>query len=678
MSAADPKSEVERGVSSVTVTEHLWITLVDGTRLAARLWLPDGAATAPVPAILEYIPYRKRDGTRGRDEPMHGFFAARGYAALRVDMRGSGESDGFLDDEYLAQEQDDALEVIAWIAAQPWCSGAVGMMGKSWGGFNALQVAARRPPALKAIITGCSTVDRFADDIHYMGGNLLNDSLWWGTIMLAFQSRPPDPALVGEGWREAWIARLKHLPFWPALWLEHQRRDAFWEHGSPREDYGAITCPVFAIGGWSDAYTNAVPRLLEGLRVPRLGLIGPWAHLYPQDGVPGPAIDFLGEATRWWDHWLKGHDTGIMGEPMLRAFIEDWQPPPRSRVESAGRFVGEAIWPSPDIHGRTFPLARGRLGAEPSATETLSIRSPLWTGTGGGEWMGTGVVGEAPTDQRWDDAHSLVFDSDSLAEPLEILGNPSADLLLACDQPLGQLAVRLCDVAPDGTSGRVSYGVLNLSHRDGSADPRPMTPGAAIPIHVALKVCGYRFEAGHRVRLALSTSYWPLLWPARELATLSLQTGGSRLTLPVRSGGDILTLSPPRHGPGAPATKLDPGHVARTASFDLIAGTATYTTVGQGGLFGEGVIRWDDTGTSLSHDLERRLTIGATDPLSATATIRQTYRMEGKGFSVRIESVTGMQGDGETFTLSGTLSVFESDDLVHAREWVERFPRDHI
>ena len=412
--------------------------------------------------------------------------------------------------------------------------------------------------------------------------------------------------------------------------------------------------------------------------MPRLGLIGPWAHIYPHDGVPGPAIDFLGEAIRWWDHWLKGHDTGIMGEPMLRAFIEHWQPPPRSRVESAGRFVGETVWPSPAIRDRSFHLAQGKLGVEPSEGETLSIQSPLWTGTCGGEWMGTGVAGEAPIDQRWDDAHSLVFDSEALSDPLEILGNPAVDLLLACDKPLGQLAVRLCDVAPDGTSARISYGVLNLSHRDASAEPSLMTPGASTQIHVSMKVCGYRFSAGHRIRLALSTSYWPLLWPARDFATMTLWTDGSRMTLPVRSGGDILTLPPPQHGPRAPATKLDPGHVTRAASFDLIAGTATYTTVGQGGLFGEGVLRWDDTGTSLSHDLERCLTIVATDPLSATATIRQTYRMQGEGYSVRIESVTGLQGDRDAFTLSGTISVFERDDLVHAREWVERFPRDHM
>ena len=307
--------------------EHFWITLKDGCRLAARMWLPEDAETHPVPAVLEYIPYRKRDGTRGRDEPMHGYFAGHGYAAIRVDMRGSGESDGVLQDEYLQLELDDAVEVIDWITRQPWCDGKVGMMGKSWGGFNCLQVAAMRPPALKAVLSVCSTDDRYADDIHYMGGCLLNDNHWWGAIMLGFQARPADPLLFGQGWRENWLKRLNEMPFWPAAWMKHQVRDAYWRHGSICEDYGAIQCPVMLVGGWADAYTNAIPRMLEHLKVPRRAIIGPWAHLYPHDGMPGPAIGFLQEAVKWWDHWLKGTSNGAMDGPMLWAWLEDGAQP---------------------------------------------------------------------------------------------------------------------------------------------------------------------------------------------------------------------------------------------------------------------------------------------------------------------------------------------------------------
>src|SRR5210317_1476362 len=159
------RQDLPRAVKEI---ENLYIPLADGVRLAARLWLPEDAEQNPVPALLEYIPYRKRDFMRIRDEPMHRYYAGHGYAAVRVDLRGSGDSDGILEDEYLPREQEDALEVINWLTRQPWCDGNVGMTGISWGGFNALQVAARRPPALKAIITHCSTDDRYTDDIHIM------------------------------------------------------------------------------------------------------------------------------------------------------------------------------------------------------------------------------------------------------------------------------------------------------------------------------------------------------------------------------------------------------------------------------------------------------------------------------------------------------------------------------
>jgi len=178
--------------------ENIWIPLSDGVRLAARLWLPEDAEAKPVPAILEYLPYRKRDGTTVRDALTHPYFAGHGYAAIRVDMRGNGDSEGLLFDEYTKQEQDDAIEVIEWLTKQKWCSGSVGMIGISWGGFNGLQVAARKPPALKAIVTLCSTDDRYQDDIHYKGGCVINEHMAWAATMFAYSSRPPDPALVGD------------------------------------------------------------------------------------------------------------------------------------------------------------------------------------------------------------------------------------------------------------------------------------------------------------------------------------------------------------------------------------------------------------------------------------------------------------------------------------------------
>ena len=355
--------------SPVREIEHCWIPLPDGCRLAARIWLPADAEVAPVPAILEYIPYRKRDLTRARDEPMHGYFAGHGYAAVRVDVRGSGDSDGVLLDEYHEQELEDGGEVIRWIASQPWCTGAVGMMGKSWGGFNALQIAARRPEALRAIIAVCCSDDRYADDAHYMGGCLLNENLTWGSVLLTLSGLPPDPAVVGDAWRAIWLERLTRGVFFPEVWLRHQGRDAYWRRGSVCEDFQRIACPVYAIGGWADAYTNAIPRLLAGLLSPRKGLVGPWSHNYPHNGVPGPAIGFVQEARRWWDHWLKGIDTGIMNEPPYRVWMQESVPPRSSYGVRPGRWVAEPSWPSPRITTRRYALNPGGLG-ETSGPET--------------------------------------------------------------------------------------------------------------------------------------------------------------------------------------------------------------------------------------------------------------------------------------------------------------------
>ncbi|MEM7123855.1 MAG: CocE/NonD family hydrolase, partial [Pseudomonadota bacterium] len=303
--------------------ETLWVPMSDGANLAARVWLPEDAEADPVPVILEAIPYRRRDGTAAGDVLTHPWWAGHGYACVRLDLRGSGDSDGVLLDEYLAGEQDDLVAAIAWLADQPWCSGSVGMIGISWGGFNGLQTATRRPPALKAIITCCSTDDRYADDVHYMGGCLLNDGVSWGSGIFAVVSRWPDPTVVGERWRDMWLERLNETDCPLIDWTRHQRRDGFWQHGSVCEDYDAIECAVYAVGGWTDGYTDAILRLMENLKGPRRALIGPWTHVYPHFGTPGPAMGFLQEGLRWWDRWLKGVENGIEDEPACQIWMQD-------------------------------------------------------------------------------------------------------------------------------------------------------------------------------------------------------------------------------------------------------------------------------------------------------------------------------------------------------------------
>ncbi|MGE4659879.1 MAG: CocE/NonD family hydrolase, partial [Arenicellales bacterium] len=524
--------------------ENTFIPLADGVQLAARIWMPEDALERPVPAILEFLPYRKRDGTSERDALTHPYYAGHGYACVRVDMRGSGESDGILEDEYLKIEQDNALEVLQWITAQPWCSGNTGIIGISWGGFNGLQIAARRPPSLKAIVTIASTDDRYSDDIHYMGGIMINDNMSWGATMFAFNSRPPDPAIVGDRWRELWMARLEANDPWALNWLEHQRRDGFWQHGSVCEHYDDIECAVYAVGGWADGYSNAVPRLLANLKSPCKGLVGPWAHKYPHFARPGPRIGFLQETLRWWDHWLKGENTGIMEEPQYRVWMQDSVEPLPYYADRSGRWVAEPVWPSSRIQAREWILNYGALSDSPQPPQSLLIQTPQNTGARQGEWCAHGLDPDGPTDQREDDGNAVIFDSEFLDAPLEILGAPGLHLRLSSDKPNALIVARLNDVAPDGASTRVTYGVLNLTHRNDHEHPEALVPGETYEIHLQLNDIAHAFKAGHRIRISLSNTLWPLLWPSPEPVALTLESGSSHLSLPVRtdcSGDDDLT-----------------------------------------------------------------------------------------------------------------------------------------
>ena len=661
--------------------EHFWIMLKDGCRLAARMWLPADAEAKPVPAVLEYIPYRKRDGTRGRDEPMHGYFAGHGYAAVRVDMRGSGESDGLLQDEYLQLELDDAVEVIDWIARQPWCDGKVGMMGKSWGGFNCLQVAAMRPTALKAVLSVCSTDDRYADDIHYMGGCLLNDNHWWGAIMLAYQSRPADPLLFGDGWRDNWLKRLDEMPFWPALWMRHPTRDDYWRHGSICEDYGAVQCPVMLIGGWADAYTNAIPRMLEHLAVPRRAIIGPWAHLYPHDGVPGPAIGFLQEAVKWWDHWLKGAKNGAMDGPMLWTWLEDGARPVTTTAYRDGRWVADQTWPSPNVQMQTWLLGNRTLAQTPQSAGDLSICSPQSVGLACGEWMGAGCPGEMPADQRMDDSGSLTFDSAPLTQDLDLLGVPALELEFSVDRPVAQVGVRLSDLFPDGAVQRATYAVFNLNHLGGHDKPQRLEPGKRYRARINLNALGHRFAAGHRLRLAISTTYWPLIWPTPERVTLTVHTSGTRLELPARAPQSLDGTKPfaaPESAPLAPVSKVADGRIKREVHQDLVSGAVTYVTDVEGGVFGDGIFRFDEIDTVVNHAMRRELTIHPDDPLSAHYRIVQSHDLTREGWDIRVETDTVLTSTRAELILTGRLDAFENGKRVASRNWREAVARKFL
>lgn len=675
-----PKQVITEFPYEFKKVENSWITMSDGTKLSSRTWFPVVEESKPLPAILEYIPYRKTDGTRARDEPMHGFFAGHGYVVVRVDMRGSGESDGLLRDEYIKQEQDDAVEVIDWISRQPWCDGNVGMMGKSWGGFNSLQVAARRPPALRAIITVGFTDDRYNQDIHYKGGCLLNDNFWWGAIMLAYQCRPVEPKIVGDKWREMWLKRLDEMPLWMQLWMEHQTRDDYWKHGSVCEDYSAIQVPVLAIDGWADSYTNTVLTLMNGLSVPRKGIIGPWAHVYAHDGVPGPAMSFLEEGVRWWDHWLKKIDNDVMDGPMVQAWMEDSMPPSCKRPVSEGHWVGVDSWPAVDVELKSLYMTYGKLlEKQAESEEKVVLKTPLNHGLLAGEWMGAGVLGENSCDQRIDNGMSMVFDGEPLTEPQEILGYPRVEVELSSDKPNAMLYASICDVAPDGSSNRVSYGVMNLTHLEGHDKVVPLQPGKKVKAFVALDCCGHKFAAGHRIRLSIATSFWPMFWTMPEDAALTLDLSTAKLILPMFKGQ--CSKGPnmePKCAPLTPITLLSEGHVDRSVSYDILTDTWTCITDGVGGVFGEGVYRFDEIDVTVEHNLKRELTLCNADPLSACYTIYQKMKVGREGWWIDADIVVTQTSDKEYFYLKGEMDVTENEAPAFNRKWDTKIKRNGL
>ena len=653
----------------------------DGCRLAARIWLPEEAERAPVPAILEYVPYRKNDGLVLRDAPIHHYFAGHGYASVRVDLRGTGDSDGIIEDEYLPLEQEDGVAVIRWLATRPWCSGKVGVIGKSWGGFNGLQIAAHHPPELAAVISVASTDDRYADDVHYMGGCLLAwTALPWASTMLAYNALPPDPAMVGDAWRQTWQERLEKTPPFIDAWLTHQRRDEFWRQGSVCEDFGAIHCPVYMVGGWTDPYRNAILRFLEGYGGPCKGLIGPWAHDYPEDGKPGPAIGFLQEAVRWWDHWLKGYDNGVMDEPKLRMWMPQARRPAAGYRSLPGRWLAAGGWPAPQVQTRRFWLGpgtatAGTLGTASAGEAELRVLGAESAATDLGQFGGHGGPIEFAGDQRSEDGLSLSFDTEPFAEPVEILGFPAARLNLAADQPLALVALRMCDVWPDGASTLITRGLKNLTHRDGDEHPEPLALGRQYTVDIQLNSIAYQLPAGHRLRLSVSPTYWPWAWPSPERATLSLFTSESVLSLPVWA--DPAAHEPPPHfavperGPMPAHESLD-GRSGREVRRDVASGTVEVLST-----VSEGHRLLDDGLESRQHETDVwRITEGT--PLSAMVQCERAFGVGRGEWQATVRTASTMSATAHTFQVTNMVSAYEGDRRVFAKTWHTEHPRDGV
>ncbi|MDE3720455.1 CocE/NonD family hydrolase [Nocardiopsis sp. N85] len=668
----------------IRTEEHFWIPMSDGVRLAGRAWLPVSSEIGPVPAVLEYLPYRRRDLTAVRDSMHHPYIAGHGYACVRVDLRGTGDSEGVLTDEYLEREQQDAEEVLAWLAEQPWCDGTTGMIGLSWGGFAALQVAARRPPSLGAIVITSFTDDRYDDDFHYMGGCLLSDNLAEAGTTFAAGTCPPDPMTTGDRWRDMWLERLEANRPWVLEWLRHQRRDEYWRHASVGEDPERVECPVLAASGWADGYSNAVLRVLENLRVPRRGLIGPWSHRYPHMGRPGPAIGYLQEVVRWLDHWLKGVENGVDEGPSLWAWMQDSVRPATSYEERPGRWVREDRWPSPGIERTGLGLGAYRLLTSdeltPNGNEVprgpLSVSSPLTVGQFAGKWASYNAPPDLPYDQREEDGGSLVFETAVLREPVEILGAAEVELDVSVDEPVAMVAARLCDVAPDGAATRVTYGLLNLTHRNGHAEPEPMPPGERQRVRVVLNGVAQAFPAGHRIRLSVSTSYWPLAWPPPRPFLLTVHPENSTLTLPVRpvptgEEPDPRPFEEPESTPEIATSRHETPEHSWSVHRDMVDTRSSLEIVKDGG-----ILHFDGIDLDVGRRAYEHYESVAGDFTSTKGESTWTMRFARGDWRTRTETHTSLECTETVFRVHATLDAYEDEERIFSRQWTETIPRD--
>ena len=633
----------------IDVVDTAWIELPGRPRLAARLWLPADAAVRPAPAVLEFLPYRRRDSTSARDESTYPVFARAGIAGVRVDARGTGDSDGLYDDEYSETELADAEAVIEWIAAQPWCSGAVGMMGISWGGFNALQVAARRPPALRAVISIASTVDRYNDDIHYRNGCHLGAHLAWVTTMLAFISRPPDSDVVGDRWRMMWRERLEAIEPAGLTWMAHQRRDEFWKRGSIGDHFDAVEVPALVIAGWADGYKNTPAKAVVGLGGASKALNGPWIHQYPHFALPRPRVDFHAEALRWWERWLCGTANGAEDLPQQRAYISSAVRPTERTEREPGRWVARSLRDGDDTRRRVYLATDGVLSATPPATGTVVVDTDETCGADAGGWWVVDPARELPGEQSRDDSLSVVFDTAVLDGDVDVLGRSRLRLHVAVDRPLGNIIARLEDVHPDGVSHRVSFGVLNLAHRLSNETPQPMVPGRAEAIDLLLDDAGYRFVACHRIRLALTTAYFPMVLPPPEhvVATITL---GDDTYLELPTPADLVDIDLPE-----PPEDLLPAYER------LPSGETVHPTNG---------MIWREAHDSIA-------TISPHDPLSFACDERVEVMRGRAGVETRCVATGRLTATADVWRVEAGLAAFEDGVEVFSRSWSQDIPRDH-
>ncbi|TEX51432.1 MAG: hypothetical protein B7C55_05610, partial [Actinomycetales bacterium mxb001] len=557
-----------------------------------------------------------------------------GYAVARIDVRGTGSSSGRATDEYPEAEQRDLAEAIAWLANQPWCTGRVGMFGTSYGGFNSFQLACERPEHLDAIIPIYATDDRYTDDVHYMGGALKwIDQVDYCSYMTPMNAQPPVPALWGEGWREEWMRRIDENEPWHITWMSHPHDDDYWRHGSVRPDYDRIEIPTMIIAGWADGYRNTTFRTIEQLNSTTRLLAGPWSHAAPTSSAPGPRIDHVPQMVAFFDEHLRD-------APSTWALPHTWycrfSHAPSPTLDTVPGEWRSDTWPSARSTTRTLALED-----KPTYAVRPDVGIAAWISCAGHLPYGQ------PDDQRFDDAASVTWDF-PVDRPIEIAGHVhlKAHVTATCPHPI--IAVRLCDVAPDGTSTLVTRGTMLI--------------GAEGEVDVELEATAWRWLPGRTMRVSVAGADWPNVVAPGGPGFLTLRD--AVLSLPIYDPDPEAPI--PDFAPGNPESNEDPTGVTWRIERDIAHGTtravvgskSTYETP-----FGSASERYDGW---VSVD---------TRSFSQHAHSDVEFVLRFPEVTSSVHSVMDLRTNGDTYDMHLHLIVKDGDTVIRERTWQQSFPR---
>jgi hypothetical protein len=649
------------------------VPMRDGVELCAKITRPD--APGAFPAIMEYNPYRRLrkpiSDYRNEYPPVVPYLAEHGYAIVQFDVRGTGNSGGWTTDIYNDVERHDAYDMVGWIADQPWCSGNVGMIGKSYSAVVQWQVAVQNPTALKAIIVRSANDDVYTEWV-YPGGCLrpyMFDS--YSANMNTWNFAPPDPVVAGENWEELWHERLERNAPWGIGYIANPLQGAYWRDRSLSADYERVKCAVFVVGGWSDCYPTALLRAYENLNCPKKAMVGPWGHWYGEESVavPGPRIDTRPIYLRWFDHWLKEIDNAIMEEPPVTIFVRRYSPPAdRMPLEEPGEWRNEREWPISRREDRLLYFGEQSLGDSPAKTgcsDELNYRAGAGISSGI-HWGGGVLPWGMPLNQRLDDENSLVYTAAPLEEELEVTGTPIAKLFVSSTANVAYFRVKLIDVAPDGTAKLVRYGGLNATHRESHSQPKPLVPGTVYGLEVPLKSMSYVFQRGHRLRVAVAGADFQNAWPTAEPGVHTIYRGGdyaSHISLPVIPRQSP-TLTPPNLQQLPPA---DPQRLVKPTEYSITQDLGEETTT----------LRLHvETGDADNRlELKSAFTVNDRSPADAVLKAEGHFRVRRAEYDVEVHSDESTRSDAEAFHHTVHIRITRDGKSCFEKDWSVSVPR---